>query len=134
MPKTVQLQRNDAVCRLEEAALEAAQEIVEVNKRRKLRHEEVGEQLQATETEWRDLLAKNREIQAACAQADAEARELQQKLDRCARLLAFIGQTNSMPFVLFAEQLHATFVVVTAFLSRNEGNLCRLQRSIDQHW
>ena len=53
-----------------------------MNKRRKLRHEEVGEQLQATEAEWQELLAKNRQIEAACALADTQAQDLQQKLDR----------------------------------------------------
>lgn len=68
--------------RLEEDARGAAQEIVEVNKRRKLRHQEVGEQLRAAEDEWMSLLRKNREIETACNLADNQAQELQRTLDR----------------------------------------------------
>lgn len=68
--------------RLEEDVREAAQQIVEVNKRRKLRHQEVGEQLQATEVEWAELLVKNREIETACNLAERQAHDLQQILDR----------------------------------------------------
>ena len=68
--------------RLEDDAREAAQQIVEVNKRRKLTHQEVGGKLEGIEAEWASLLVKNREIEAACALADRQARKLQQDLDR----------------------------------------------------
>lgn len=53
-----------------------------MNKRRKLRHQEVGEQLRAAEDEWMSLLRKNREIETACNLADNQAQELQRTLDR----------------------------------------------------
>jgi hypothetical protein len=67
---------------VEDNAREAAQQIVEVNKKRKLTHQAVGEQLQGIEAEWASLIVKNREIETASNVADRKAQILQQKLDK----------------------------------------------------
>ncbi len=45
-------------------------QVAEVNKQRKLQHQKAGQELDGIEAEWGALIAKNREISAACQQLE----------------------------------------------------------------
>lgn len=48
------------------------QEIDQINRERKLQQTGVGSELSALEAEWQALVAKNREIEAACVDMEAQ--------------------------------------------------------------
>ncbi len=68
------------LCRLEEDANEATQEVQELNKRRKLKHEAAGKDLEAMESQWKELIRKNRNIEKACAVTDQQIESLEEQL------------------------------------------------------
>lgn len=65
---------------MEEDANEAMQQVGELNKKRKLKHEAAGRELEAIESEWRELITKNRNIEKACTTADQQIEPLQDQL------------------------------------------------------
>ena len=67
---------------MEENANEAIQQVGELNKKRKLKHEAAGQDLQAIESQWRELIVKNREIEKACTAADQQIESLENQLEQ----------------------------------------------------
>ena len=60
--------------------MSVGREVIEVNKQRKLKHQTAGEQLASVEAEWRELVAKNRDIGAACDSVEQEISSLTSQL------------------------------------------------------
>ena len=73
--------------RLEDEAKTKMHQVGEVNKKRKLKHEAAGAQLEAIEDEWKTLINKNRDIDKVCALADQQIADLEEKLRRLVLLL-----------------------------------------------
>lgn len=68
--------------RLEDQAKSKMQEVGDVNKKRKLKHEAAGRELDTIEEEWKMLITKNRDIEIGCAALDQQIADLEEKLKR----------------------------------------------------
>lgn len=63
--------------RLEQEAADVGQRIDQINRERKLQQTAVGQELADLQAEWRALVAKNRQIELACGELEAEIKLLQ---------------------------------------------------------
>lgn len=90
--------------RLDAEAEEVKRQVGEVNKQRKLQHQRTGQELAGIEAEWSALIAKNREIAAACQQLEQAIAAKGGSTERYSSLFlpilslsAVIGQQRTSP-------------------------------------